>query len=220
MGAVTPLGNDVESTWEGAVAGRSGVDFITTFDTERLSGPYRCRGEGLRRGGAGLVQEHETARPLHPLCVCRRRGRRSATRESTATSRTVSALCSALASAAFTSWRASTTSSGSAGQAVSRPAFLPNVLADSASGQIAIALGIRGPELRGRLGLRHRLPCHRLWEPSSCAAATPTRCWPAAPRRVSIRCSLPASARCAVSWPRTRIRRGPLGRSTRHGPGS
>ena len=33
MGAVTPLGNDVPSTWEGAVEGRSGVDFITTFDT-------------------------------------------------------------------------------------------------------------------------------------------------------------------------------------------
>ncbi len=33
MGAVTPLGNDVESTWEGAREGRSGVDFIRTFDT-------------------------------------------------------------------------------------------------------------------------------------------------------------------------------------------
>ena len=32
MGAVTPLGNDVPSTWEGAVEGRSGIDFITAFD--------------------------------------------------------------------------------------------------------------------------------------------------------------------------------------------
>jgi 3-oxoacyl-[acyl-carrier-protein] synthase II len=33
MGAVTPIGNDVESSWEAMKAGRSGVGRITTFDT-------------------------------------------------------------------------------------------------------------------------------------------------------------------------------------------
>jgi 3-oxoacyl-[acyl-carrier-protein] synthase II len=33
LGAVTPLGKDVESTWRGLVAGRSGVNFVTSFDT-------------------------------------------------------------------------------------------------------------------------------------------------------------------------------------------
>jgi 3-oxoacyl-[acyl-carrier-protein] synthase II len=32
LGAVTPLGKDVESTWEGLVAGRSGAGEITQFD--------------------------------------------------------------------------------------------------------------------------------------------------------------------------------------------
>jgi len=32
LGAVTPLGNDVPTTWEGLVAGRSGVSRITCFD--------------------------------------------------------------------------------------------------------------------------------------------------------------------------------------------
>jgi 3-oxoacyl-[acyl-carrier-protein] synthase II len=32
MGAVTPVGNDVESTWQALLAGRSGVGPITTFD--------------------------------------------------------------------------------------------------------------------------------------------------------------------------------------------
>jgi 3-oxoacyl-[acyl-carrier-protein] synthase II len=32
LGAVTPLGHDARSTWEGAVAGRSGVDWIRSFD--------------------------------------------------------------------------------------------------------------------------------------------------------------------------------------------
>ncbi len=34
MGAVSPLGNDVESSWQGAIAGRSGIGPITRFNTE------------------------------------------------------------------------------------------------------------------------------------------------------------------------------------------
>ena len=32
LGAVTPLGLDAPSTWEAAVAGKSGVDWIQAFD--------------------------------------------------------------------------------------------------------------------------------------------------------------------------------------------
>ncbi len=37
MGAVTPLGNDVASTWAGLLAGRSGVARIASFDPSRLA---------------------------------------------------------------------------------------------------------------------------------------------------------------------------------------
>ena len=33
LGAVTPLGNDVKSTWENMIAGKNGIDFVTAFDT-------------------------------------------------------------------------------------------------------------------------------------------------------------------------------------------
>lgn len=36
LGAVTPVGNDVPSTWEALLAGRSGVGHITLFDTSRF----------------------------------------------------------------------------------------------------------------------------------------------------------------------------------------
>jgi 3-oxoacyl-[acyl-carrier-protein] synthase II len=36
LGVVSPLGNDVASFWEGLCAGRSGVDFITEFPTDKL----------------------------------------------------------------------------------------------------------------------------------------------------------------------------------------
>ena len=36
LGASTPVGGDVASTWEGLLAGRSGIDHITRFDTAGL----------------------------------------------------------------------------------------------------------------------------------------------------------------------------------------
>ena len=36
IGAVTPLGNDWRSTWEGAVAGRSGIDFIQSVPAAQI----------------------------------------------------------------------------------------------------------------------------------------------------------------------------------------
>jgi 3-oxoacyl-[acyl-carrier-protein] synthase II len=33
LGCISPLGNDVESLWNGLIAGRSGIDLITHFDT-------------------------------------------------------------------------------------------------------------------------------------------------------------------------------------------
>ena len=42
LGAVTPIGNDARSTWEAAVAGRSGIDWIRSFDTDGLPDPAHC----------------------------------------------------------------------------------------------------------------------------------------------------------------------------------
>lgn len=33
LGAITPVGNDVASTWEALVAGRSGIGALSTFDS-------------------------------------------------------------------------------------------------------------------------------------------------------------------------------------------
>ena len=43
LGAVTPIGNDVASSWDAALQGRSGVDFIGAFDTEGF--PVRIAAE-------------------------------------------------------------------------------------------------------------------------------------------------------------------------------
>jgi 3-oxoacyl-[acyl-carrier-protein] synthase II len=43
LGAVTPLGNDAPATWEAAVAGRSGIDWIQAFDASEF--PVRVAAE-------------------------------------------------------------------------------------------------------------------------------------------------------------------------------
>jgi 3-oxoacyl-[acyl-carrier-protein] synthase II len=42
LGAVTPLGNDVASTWENLVAGRSGAADITQFDSSEYAVHFAC----------------------------------------------------------------------------------------------------------------------------------------------------------------------------------
>lgn len=37
VGCVTPLGNNVEQTWKGLLAGQSGIDYLTRFDTEKFA---------------------------------------------------------------------------------------------------------------------------------------------------------------------------------------
>ena len=144
MGAVTPLGNDVQSTWEGAVEGRSGVDFITTFDTSDY--PVHIAAEVKDFDANGLASTKEMKRLDRCILFA------------------LSAAKEALGDAGINGYRPDRVGvvlgSGIGGfhelmrqnevlleRGPSRvsPTFLPNILVDSACGQIAIALGIRGP---------------------------------------------------------------------------
>ena len=47
IGIVSPLGLDVATTWDGIVNGRSGVDFITAFDTEGFDTHFAAEVKGF-----------------------------------------------------------------------------------------------------------------------------------------------------------------------------
>ncbi|HEV8098989.1 MAG TPA: beta-ketoacyl-ACP synthase II [Gaiellaceae bacterium] len=47
LGSVTPLGVDVESTWDGLVAGRSGAGEITQFDSSDFAVHFACEVKGF-----------------------------------------------------------------------------------------------------------------------------------------------------------------------------
>jgi 3-oxoacyl-[acyl-carrier-protein] synthase II len=47
IGAVTPLGNDVETTWSNLIAGKSGANRITAFDTTDYPVDFACELKGF-----------------------------------------------------------------------------------------------------------------------------------------------------------------------------
>jgi len=47
LGAVSPVGLNVPDMWQALVAGRSGVDNISTFDAAAIRDQICRRGEGL-----------------------------------------------------------------------------------------------------------------------------------------------------------------------------
>ena len=50
LGLVTPVGNDVPTTWRALIDGVSGADYIKKFDTEKFSVKF-CAGLALLAGG-------------------------------------------------------------------------------------------------------------------------------------------------------------------------
>ena len=60
MGMLTALGNDVESTWEGMVAGRSGIAPIAAFDPSRLQA--RLAGEVKDFDASGVLDKKDMRR--------------------------------------------------------------------------------------------------------------------------------------------------------------
>ena len=144
VGAVTPLGNDAASTWEALVAGRSGVDVIRAFDASEF--PVRIAGE---------VKDYDPSTATRP-------------KEARKFDRNVlfalSAAKEALADAGVNGYAPERTGVvvgnciGGFNELMRQhdvlrergpdrvsPYFLANVLVDSPSGQLAIELGVRGP---------------------------------------------------------------------------
>jgi len=144
VGAVTPLGNDAPSTWEAVLAGRSGVDEIRAFDTTDF--PVRIAGE---------VKDYDSTGAASPKDV--RKFDRNVLFALTAAKE-------ALADAGVNGYQPERVGVviGSCiggfnelmrqhdilrerGPDRVSPYFIANILVDAASGQLAIELGIRGP---------------------------------------------------------------------------
>jgi beta-ketoacyl-acyl-carrier-protein synthase II len=144
LGAVTPLGLDAPSTWDAAVSGRSGVDWIRSFDASEY--PVRIASE-VKGFEPESVVGPKDARRLERNVVLAVAAAREAwadagvdgidpARAGILVGSAIGGVMGVLEQDDVRRERGHTRVS---------PWFLPNVLVDSASGQIAIDLGLRGP---------------------------------------------------------------------------
>ncbi len=148
LGAVTPLGNDVPTTWSHVIAGQSGAGLITQFDASGYKTRFACE-----------VKDFDVT----PLV-----GKKEARRMDRFTQFAVAAAKQALDDSRLTvtpddSWRAGVfigTGIGGIGTLESEirqmltkgpdrisPFLVPMMLPDTAASQVAIQFGLRGPNM-------------------------------------------------------------------------
>ena len=145
LGAVTPIGNDVRSTWRAAVAGESGIDFISAFDASEF--PVRIAGEVKGFDPASVASAKE-ARKLERYVLLSLGAEREAVADAKLDgaydpARIGILFGSAIGGLIGIAEQADLLRERGADRVA--PTFIPNVLVDTASGQLAISLGYRGP---------------------------------------------------------------------------
>ena len=62
MGAITPIGNDVQTYWRNLLAGTPGASRITAFATDDMPHNMACEVKGF---DAGAYLNHKTPRRMH-----------------------------------------------------------------------------------------------------------------------------------------------------------
>jgi 3-oxoacyl-[acyl-carrier-protein] synthase II len=143
LGAVTPIGNDAKATWEAAVAGRSGIDWIRSFDPTGL--PVRVAAE-VKDFDATQVASPKEVRKLERNVLLALGAAREAMVDAG-----LNGFDPARVGVVFGTAIGGVNGILEQDQILRErgpdrvsPNFLPNVLVDSASGQLAISLGIKG----------------------------------------------------------------------------
>jgi 3-oxoacyl-[acyl-carrier-protein] synthase II len=145
LGAVTPIGNDAPSTWRAAVAGESGIDWIRSFDANGY--PVRIAAEVKDWDASGVASPKEVRKLERNVLLAL-----GAAHEAVADAALDGAyepgrigILFGTAIGGFIGIMEQAEVLRTRGHDRVTPTFIPSVLVDAASGQLAISLGYRGP---------------------------------------------------------------------------
>src|SRR5213083_2401768 len=144
LGAVTPLANDARSTWQAALAGKSGIDWIKSFDASDY--PVRVAAE-VKDFDPSQVASPKDVRKLERNVLLSLGAAREAMGDAGLNGfdpmRVGVVFGTAIGGVSGILEQEEVRRERGPGRV--SPNFLPNVLVDSASGQLAISLGLKGP---------------------------------------------------------------------------
>ncbi len=148
MGALSALGNDVASTWDGLVAGRSGIARVGAFDPSRLDSQIAAEVKGF--DPSGILDRKEmrrTDRYIQFALVCARQALDSAglpgRLDDDMAARTGVIVGSGLGG--VSTLFDNVLVMGQRGPDRISPFFIPMGIANVGAGQVAIAVGATGP---------------------------------------------------------------------------
>ena len=144
MGTVSPIGHDTESTWRAALAGESGIDFIKSFDASAF--PVRIAAEVTDFETPHIVSSKDARRLDRNVLFALAAGKQAvddAGLDSHYESERTGIVFGSALGGVLGLMRQHEILQERGPDRVS-PHFLPNILVDSASGQLAISLGLRG----------------------------------------------------------------------------
>ncbi len=146
IGAVTPLGLTIEETWDALLAGRSGIDTVTKFDTSELT--TRFAGE-LKGFEAKNYMDRKEARRLDPYIqyalVATEQALTDSGLDLSKETPTDIGVLIASGTGGLTSLLDNFRLTEKRGLRRVSPFLIPNMLVDSAAGKIAIIYDLRGP---------------------------------------------------------------------------
>jgi 3-oxoacyl-[acyl-carrier-protein] synthase II len=144
LGAVTPVGNTAPETWRAAVEGESGIDFIRAFDADGL--PVRVAAEVDDFDPTGLASPKEVRRLDRNVLLALAAGKEAvADADLNGYDPMRVGILFGSAIGGFIGIMEQADTMRERGPDRVSPYFIPNVLVDAASGQLAITLGIKGP---------------------------------------------------------------------------
>jgi 3-oxoacyl-[acyl-carrier-protein] synthase II len=145
LGAVTPIGNDAPAAWRAAVAGESGVDFIRSFDATGF--PVRIAAEVKDFDPTSVASPKEVRKLERNVLLALAAGREAVVDAGLEGAYDASRVGILLGSAigGLIGIAEQTEVLRARGHSRVSPTFIPSVLVDTASGQLAISLGFRGP---------------------------------------------------------------------------
>ena len=146
VGAITPLGLSMDTTWDALLAGRSGINTLTKFDASQLN--TRFAGE-LKGFEPRNYMDRKEARRLDPYIQYAIAATDQAIADSSLdlskeTPTDIGVLI-ASGTGGVTSLIDNVLLTEKSGLRKASPFLIPNMLVDSAAGKIAIIYGLRGP---------------------------------------------------------------------------
>lgn len=145
MGAVSPLGLDVESSWRNVREGRSGVGPITLFDASMLTSRIAAEVKGYDAAAVlGAKEARRLCRPIHLAMSAAREAVADSMIDVAVEAEEVGVCISSGVGGIEVSERATRVLDSEGPRRVS-PFAAAAVLIDSAPGMVAIDLGARGP---------------------------------------------------------------------------